>query len=141
MVKLLLVEDDTDLIKKYRLDLENSKFEVTCVNNSSDMESILSSEKFDVIVSDTDLGVHVRGGDEVCKDLLNKGYLKDTLIIGISSVRDNDECWKGIAHDFRYKGGITDLGKAVQSNYAKYIDALQSGEEPRRYKEFKNARI
>ena len=137
MTKVLLVEDDSDLMRKYKIDLLNSNFEVACATNGSEMEKILRGEKFDIIVSDTDLGVHIKGGDEVCKDLLNKGYLKSTLIIGMSAVRDYDEYWKGIAHDFKYKRGITDLGASVKDIYSKFI----KDDNPRRYKEFKKTGI
>jgi CheY-like chemotaxis protein len=95
--RLLLAEDYEDLSKEYFKYLKKAGFDVTLVEDGFDFYSRLKKERFDLIVSDTDLPGAC--GDEVCKRALEEGLIdENVLILGMSDCKDNQLYWQGIAN-------------------------------------------
>jgi len=119
MTIVVLAEDDEELYKRYIAQLKCAEFEVLHARTSMDLMDLVLEHNPEIIVSDTELGI-VDYGDQTCGFLLEKGLIDNTLLIAMSSVSDYDGEWKGIAHDFLHKRGITDLGKAVRFRYEEF---------------------
>ena len=117
MVTVLLIEDEREEAEEYLMGLQQAGVDVVWVKKD-DCKG-LSLDDIEIIISDTELGS--RDGDEICKELYRLGKIDNTLLIGMSSDRDNDQCWARLAHEFLYKRGITDLGKTVKLLYNVYL--------------------
>ena len=150
MTTILLAEDELELYDRYLAELERAGFNVYHTIDGTGIIKIAEEYDIDIIVSDTKLDNHTYGY-EACKSLLDDGKLKkkrgidekfksdfpscknnEVFIIGMSTVRSNDEYWIGIAHEFYHKDGIYDLGKTVRCLY----DEFQKNKNMRRYKVF-----
>jgi DNA-binding response OmpR family regulator len=116
---VLLVEDDPDLLNTYALSLTKSGFNVITASDGTELASIVATNTVDIIVSDTNLPT--LDGDIACKRVISQGHLSRALIIAMSSDRDAEQYWTGTAHEFLYKGGITNLGTAIRYRYERFL--------------------
>ena len=124
MATVLLVEDDPDLQSAYALSLTQSGFEVVTACDGKELIEIVSTNKIDILVSDTNL--LTLDGDIACKRLLDQGYLSDVLILGMSDDRDCEAHWQDMGIEFLYKGGMTDLcplGPSVTMRWERFKPA------------------
>ena len=96
--RVLLAEDLKDLRESYSKSLEEAGFEVTAVDDGDKLYEILKSQKFDVLVADSNMPS--MSGYDACRKAILEGILdnKETLIIGMSSDSENQENWRGVAH-------------------------------------------
>ena len=98
--KILLIEDnklDQMAFERFVKD-EKLPYDYTAVASVSDAQSILASERFDIIISDYSLG------DGTALDILDS--IKDIPIIVVTGVVDQEvviNAWKGGAYDFLIK--------------------------------------
>ena len=108
--KILLIEDDElDQMAFMRL-VKNEELPYDCTQASSvsEAQSILSTEKFDIVISDYSLG------DGTAFDVLP--LVKDTPIILVTGAGDEEvviKAWKAGAYDY--------LAKDLERNYLKTI--------------------
>ncbi len=117
-MRVLLVEDSRARHAEYRRSLEAAGFEVYSAYDGTEVADIVDAAKPAIIVSDTDLPTV--DGDQALRPLFESGKLKDVLIIGMSSARHYAEHWQGLAHEFQYKGHLTDLGETVKAIHSKF---------------------
>ena len=82
-MRLLLVEDDTELSRQLKDDLVKSGFAVDIVDNGIDAEFMGDEEPYDAII--LDLGLPDRPGLEVLKNWRSKG---NKAQIGRASCRE-----------------------------------------------------
>ena len=94
--RILLMEDDTDFRNYARGSLEKAGFDVAEVCDGINLEQILKSKHFDLILSDTNL--ENMDGYLACKRAIEKGLIKDVLIVGMSGDQKNQKYWAGIAN-------------------------------------------
>lgn len=112
---VLLVEDDPELRERYASSLRQAGATVITVDDGPGIEEVVSQKAIDIIVSDTNLPT--LDGDLACRRLKEQGRLGGVFVLAMSDDRDCEIFWKGIAHDFLYKGGITNLRTAVLTRY------------------------
>lgn len=111
---VLLVENDKEEAQVYIRSLKNVGFEIIHITNAEGIERIVTEQKVDVIVSDTNLDGSY--GDEICSELLTKGKLEVVLVIGMSTALEYGDYWTNIAHEFIHKRALNDfydLGQIV----------------------------
>lgn len=114
--RLLLAEDQENLRNNYTYELTRVGFMVSSVIDGLEFYELLNKEKFNLIVSDTDLPFI--SGDEVCKKALELNILEeDVLIIAMSEEKDNQQYWRGIVNHccFYNKANLTEgrIGERV----------------------------
>lgn len=101
-MRLLLVEDDTDLLASLRKDLERSGYAVDIAENGIDAEYLGKEAIYDAVI--LDLGLPQRNGLEVLKNWRADGHRMPVIIL---TARDN---WHERVDGF--KAGADDyLGK------------------------------
>ena len=121
-LKVILAEDDEDYLKNYTYSLQNAGFEVYSTRNGAGIIGLLSDRPknlFQVIVSDTDLDNESDGPDSIGLAIQEKLVdWNNTLIVGMSSIRNSEDYWKGIAHAYCFyvKDCISDLGFRVKTD-------------------------
>ncbi len=98
--KILLIEDDEldQMAFKRHVESEKLPYDYTMVSSVSEAQSILNSEKFDIIITDFTLG------DGTALDILDS--VKDIPIILTTGARDEDvavKAWKAGAYDYLSK--------------------------------------
>ena len=108
--KILLIEDNELERKAFKRFVENNDIPYDCsvAGSVSEAQSILSSKKFDIIISDHALG------DGTALDVLN--LAKDIPIIVVTGAGDEEttiKVWKAGAYDY--------LVKDLEQNYLKAI--------------------
>jgi PAS domain S-box-containing protein len=108
--RILLIEDDEldQMAFKRYLKTENLPYEYVVVPSISEAQSVLSSEKFDIILTDFTLG------DGTALDILDS--VKDIPIVLTTGARDEDvavKAWKAGAYDY--------LSKDFERNYLRAI--------------------
>jgi PAS domain S-box-containing protein len=108
--RILLIEDDEldQMSFKRYLKTENLPYEYVVVPSISEAQSVLSSEKFDIILTDFTLG------DGTALDILDS--VKDIPIVLTTGARDEDvavKAWKAGAYDY--------LSKDFERNYLRAI--------------------
>ncbi len=54
--KLLLVDDDPDLLRRVCADLESDGYAITCASNADEAEAALDNDTFDLVILDITLG-------------------------------------------------------------------------------------
>ncbi len=96
--RILLAEDFIDYQEAYMDSLIKERFQVTLAKDGWELYTTLKRDKFDAIVSDSDLPM--LNGYESCKRAIKNGILddKNTLIIGMSWDPENQEYWRGLAN-------------------------------------------
>lgn len=88
-VRLVLVDDDLDLIHLMSIRLKREGFEVIVSHNGINLEEIIKIEHPEVILLDIQMqGIH---GDDICKDLKSKNETRAIHVILISSKYDIKE--------------------------------------------------
>jgi hypothetical protein len=108
------------LYPRYLSQLEASKFRVLHAVSGPELADMAVWHSPEIIVSDTHLAWKTYG-DEACRLLFNKGMINKTLLIAMSQVRDNDEKWAELCHEFYHKEGIEDLGAKVRLLYEQFL--------------------
>jgi len=108
--KILLIEDDEldQMAFKRHLSSENLPYEYVVVSSISEAQDVLSSEQFDIILTDFTLG------DGTALDILDA--VKDIPIVLTTGARDEDvavKAWKAGAYDY--------LSKDFERNYLRAI--------------------
>ncbi len=108
--RILLIEDDEldQMAFKRYLKAENLSYEYVIVPSISEANNVLSSEKFDIILTDFTLG------DGTALDILDS--VKDIPIVLTTGARDEDvavKAWKAGAYDY--------LSKDFERNYLRAI--------------------
>ncbi len=83
--KILLVDDDIDLISAITLELTNSGYEVTSAYNGKEGFKKAQAEQPDLIVLDVMMSTHSEGFD-IARDLRKVEATKKTPIILLTSV-------------------------------------------------------
>lgn len=108
--KVLLIEDDMldQMAFKRFVEDEKLKYDYTIAGSVSEAQSLLGSEKFDIIISDYSLG------DGTALDILNS--VKNTPIVLTTGVGDEEvaiKAWRAGAYDY--------LPKDIDLNYLKAV--------------------
>jgi PAS domain S-box-containing protein len=108
--RILLIEDDQldQMVFKRFIESEKLPYHYTMVSSISEGQRILSSEKFDIIITDYTLG------DGTALDILH--LVKDIPIVLTTGVRDEDvavKAWKAGAYDY--------LSKDIERKYLRAI--------------------
>lgn len=97
--KILLVDDETELVEIVKMRLESRGFEVICAYDGLDGLNKAKSEKPDLVL--LDLFMPVVQGYEVCKNLKEDPELKDIPVIIFSAGKDSLKDAKAVgASDF-----------------------------------------
>lgn len=122
-MRVLLVEDSRARHAEYRRSLEAAGYEVLSAYDGTEVAELITAASPAIIVSDTDLPA--LDGDQALRPLFEAGRLNDTLVIGMSSARHYEEHWRGLAYEFRHKGGITDLGETVTAIHRRFRSAAR----------------
>ncbi len=118
---VLLAENDQEEAQVYIKSLQNVGFEIIHVTNAEGIERIVTEQKVDIIVSDTNLDKSY--GDDICSELLRQGKLEVVLVIGMSTALDYGDYWVNIAHEFIHKRALNDfydLGQIVLGLYKRF---------------------
>jgi len=110
--KILLIEDDKldQMAFKRYIESEKLPYEYTMVSSIAETQSVLDSEKFDIIIADYTLG------DGTALDILDS--VKDIPIILTTGANDEDVAWKAGAYDYLSK----DLGQTYLRAIPKIIE-------------------
>ena len=108
--KVLLIEDDELDQMAFRRFIESEKllYDYTMVSSISEAQSVLNSEKFDIIITDYTLG------DGTALDILD--LVKDIPIVLTTGAHDEDvavKAWKAGAYDY--------LSKDIEGKYIRAI--------------------
>ena len=108
--KVLLIEDDELDQMAFQRFIESEKllYDYTMVSSISEAQSVLNSEKFDIIITDYTLG------DGTALDILD--LVKDIPIVLTTGTRDEDvavKAWKAGAYDY--------LSKDIEGKYIRAI--------------------
>ena len=127
MAKLLLAEDNREYREEYATELEKQGFEVVAVDDGLGIIEQVALQRFDVIISDTDMPTEREriDGDEACGRLLKEGKLKGVYIVAMSDSADyKHKYWPDIAHEFIEKDKVdaSGLAERVKSYYEFWID-------------------
>lgn len=120
MNKVLVVEDDEDLLQMVTLMLEFHQFEVKSLSTGNDFLNTVIEEKPDMVVMD----IFLAGADgrELCKELKSSSALLKTPVllysagnISMDSIKDSG------ANDFLHKPfDMLELLKRIQLNIDAY---------------------
>jgi len=96
--RVLLADDLDDIREAYKISLEKVGFNVVAVDDGYNLYTALKTNRFNVILSDSDMPF--MDGHEACRKAICDKILddKETLIIGMSEVSDNQKYWRGLAH-------------------------------------------
>ena len=130
---VILAEDEYDLAERYERELHDAGFNVYTIDNGEelyfsarvylDLTSHLRG--LNIIVSDTKL--NKIDGNAACEEIMRLNGEErfgnepnKVLIVGMSTLRDNDKKWVGLAHDFFWKGGRNNLGTKVKLLYEQF---------------------
>ena len=111
--RILVVEDNENLIRLYTQSLERAGFEVTGIGDGKLLEEKLKQQEFDVVLCDTYLPLNGGWGPRICEAALTKGILKDnTLLLAMSLDPENEDCWGNIMHNLGFfdKSSKQDIG-------------------------------
>ncbi len=99
--RVLLIEDEQRIGRKYKKSLRANKFRVIKISDGTELSKVLKKygkDYFDVILSDTEL--RDLDGPRAISSALEEKILEPTrtLIMGMSSEIKNQEYWRGIAN-------------------------------------------
>lgn len=120
--KILLIDDDTDLVEMNRVFLAAQGYDVVCAYNGSEGLAKAQAEKPDLIVLDvmmTDVGE----GFEVARELKNDAATKTIPIIMLTSVNQEhgfsltiapDEVWNPVDEFIEKPFGPKELMRKIQ---------------------------
>lgn len=81
--RVLVVDDDEDILDVIRIILEDEGYEVTTLNNGNDVSKNVAASKPDLILLDVMLGG--MDGREICKDLKSNSMFQLIPIVMISA--------------------------------------------------------
>jgi DNA-binding response OmpR family regulator len=100
--KILICDDEQEILDITRMILEDEGFTVTAVLDSLSVESLIEKEKPDVLL--IDLWMPGLSGDQVVKKLRNNANVGNIPIVVISASRDGKEiAYASGADDFLEK--------------------------------------
>lgn len=89
MAKILLVEDDKDLIEAYALVLQTAKHKIKKAYNGKEALSVVKDFKPDLIL--LDLLMPIKSGKEFLKEYKKDKRAKDVKVIVFSNLQDSNE--------------------------------------------------
>ncbi|MEI8216366.1 MAG: response regulator transcription factor [Eubacteriales bacterium] len=78
-LKALVVDDEINIQELIKYNLEENDFEVTCVDNGTEVIDICNSKSFDIII--LDLMLPGKNGLDVCRELRLLGYNTPIIIL------------------------------------------------------------
>ncbi len=78
-IKILLVDDDPDLIEVFKEGLEDLSFEVHCAADADSADALMASKNFDCLI--TDISMPGRSGVEMVSSIRAKGNEIPVFII------------------------------------------------------------
>lgn len=81
--RILIVDDDKEIVEVYKRALEKNQFEVLCAYDGGEGLDLLKKNKIDLVV--LDLKMPKMRGDEFLKIVRNDNELKDIKVLVISS--------------------------------------------------------
>ena len=88
MIKVLIVEDETQIAKMYEFKLEKSGYEVMCAVNGIDGLKIASDFKPDLIL--LDIMMPEMNGDKMLKILRSKDWGKNIRVIILTNISKDE---------------------------------------------------
>ncbi|MFA6421866.1 MAG: response regulator [Candidatus Buchananbacteria bacterium] len=106
-VKILMVEDETDLAEVYSLQMKMSGIDVTIARNGADALSFIQKQKFDLVL--LDLFMPDMDGFEVLQKLTADPKIKKQTIYAWSNLTQKKQI------DYAIKCGATDF--LIKSDY------------------------
>jgi DNA-binding response OmpR family regulator len=86
-MKVLIVEDQADLVKNMKQYLELEKFVVEVAYDGEEAEALIDSEVYDVII--LDLNLPKKDGMTVCREAREKGIGTPILILTARTAKDS----------------------------------------------------
>jgi len=90
--KVLLVDDDVDLVEATKIVLESNGYEVVCAYNGKEGKDKAKAEKPNVIILDV-MMTHKTEGFDTARELREDGETKDIPIIMLTAV-NQEVPWK-----------------------------------------------
>jgi two-component system cell cycle response regulator DivK len=86
MKKILIIEDEKDILDIATIILEDEGYEVSCITEYPDFESKVDASKADLVLLDLNLrGYH---GQDICKYIKGNASMKQTSVVLMSANRD-----------------------------------------------------
>ena len=116
MAKILLVDDDQDLMIVLQSRLEMSGFEVDMCSNGGDAYDKISDNEFDLVIMD--YFMPSLKGDEVCQNIRENPKFKDLPILIITGFLDRDVPF------FKSKGATDVIYKPIDKD--ELIDKIKA---------------
>lgn len=94
MTKLFIVDDDTKILKVYKILFEREGYEVSNATNSEELNLLIEKDIPDIILLDANLPG--KNGFEILKEIKNNEKYKDIQVVMISSIsRDKENLAEG----------------------------------------------
>lgn len=87
-MKILIVEDQVDLVKNIKRFLELEGFKVDTALNAEEAESLLETESYEAVVLDLNLP-GAKDGMQLCRELRARGCLSPILILTARTAKDS----------------------------------------------------
>lgn len=86
-MKVLIVEDQVDLVKNMKKFLELDGFKVDVAYDGEEAEAILQEQTYEAII--LDLNLPKKDGMQICRDLRTNGYMHPILILTARTAKDS----------------------------------------------------
>ena len=88
-VKILVADDDLRLLRTYRFALEEAGYDVTAVSSGEAAHAELATKKFDVAVTDIQMGGAISGVSIAGKGVIDYPNTKIIVITGMVGLSDS----------------------------------------------------
>ncbi len=120
MSRLLIIEDDEDMLSSYRTILEKEGHEVYAVDSAEKALDILTAEKLDLVV--TDLLLPGVDGPELCRMIRDKNAWRCLPVVLVTCMRKRigleitprDSCWAPFSRVIDKSSAVKELPLAVR---------------------------
>ena len=111
MNKILLVDDDTDILGIYTILLASHGYNLVSAQNGQEALDLLNGDINSFAMVITDVSMPVMDGYALCENIKSNDEMKDIPVIFVSANTGLDEIMKGYA-----KGGFDYVTKPIQEN-------------------------
>ena len=109
--KILLVDDDTDILAVYNILLSSHGYEIDSAENGQVALNKLSESSDDFSMVITDVNMPVMDGYQLCEKIKSVDKIKDLPVLFVSGNTELEEILKGYA-----KGGFDYVTKPIQED-------------------------
>lgn len=109
--KILLVDDDTDILGVYTILLSSHGYNLVSAQNGQEALSLLNEDIDNFALVITDVSMPVMDGYQLCEEIKSNEQTKDIPVVFVSANTELEEIMKGYA-----KGGFDYITKPIQED-------------------------